>query len=532
MKKTKEEQPSTASGRKRFEGFNILLLVSSAFYWAWFDTAVFRPTLFLPFSGPEVFYKIHLVTALTSGAVILLLATLNKEKAAKILELRSFGLTAITIALSGSLITMLGSSLTNTPLVFIGAVFNGTTCSFFLLEWARIYSRKGVKSAGPLIASAIAFGILIDTMIFALNPLFAAFFSALLPVVTIAFLLSAYNTAGPLTYAESTKSANSRNKTIRSLDDSQERETNNESTLTPVQSQHDLSLSDIFSSSHFRFFGLSLSLVAAFFIFGFSFGYTQFTSAFASSGVYPLSSDALLISRGITALAIFLAIYFFPRHIYAVFRIGILVGIAGFIAVPIISTLTNSDLISGFVVAIGYTTFDIITWTLLAELAFATNTNTVETFGPGRFVVHISIVIGFLTAQLLLTFTHMPELMKISSITIGYFLVIAEILLLSENSALWMLIRTNVTDSITEDALSTQEDCAIAHNPKNLNWVTESFGLTDRETEILAYLLTGRSRPRIAQILFISENTVSSHIRHIYHKLGVHGFQELLDRFS
>ena len=36
-------------------------------------------------------------------------------------------------------------------------------------------------------------------------------------------------------------------------------------------------------------------------------------------------------------------------------------------------------------------------------------------------------------------------------------------------------------------------------------------------------------RPRIAEILCLSENTVNSHIHHIYRKAGVANFQELLD---
>lgn len=55
------------------------------------------------------------------------------------------------------------------------------------------------------------------------------------------------------------------------------------------------------------------------------------------------------------------------------------------------------------------------------------------------------------------------------------------------------------------------------------------FGLTDRETEIAFLLARGRSRPYIREKLFISKNTVATHIRHIYGKLGVHSKEELID---
>lgn len=57
----------------------------------------------------------------------------------------------------------------------------------------------------------------------------------------------------------------------------------------------------------------------------------------------------------------------------------------------------------------------------------------------------------------------------------------------------------------------------------------ERFGLSDRETEIAFLLAQGRSRPSIREKLFISKNTVATHIKHIYQKLGIHSKEELID---
>jgi DNA-binding CsgD family transcriptional regulator len=56
-----------------------------------------------------------------------------------------------------------------------------------------------------------------------------------------------------------------------------------------------------------------------------------------------------------------------------------------------------------------------------------------------------------------------------------------------------------------------------------------TYGLTERETEVAALLLAGRSRPYIRDELIISLNTVHAHVRHIFSKCGVHSQQELLD---
>lgn len=59
--------------------------------------------------------------------------------------------------------------------------------------------------------------------------------------------------------------------------------------------------------------------------------------------------------------------------------------------------------------------------------------------------------------------------------------------------------------------------------------IAQAHGLTNRETDIFLLLAQGRSRPYIRDALYLSKNTVATHIRHIYEKLGIHSQQELID---
>lgn len=59
--------------------------------------------------------------------------------------------------------------------------------------------------------------------------------------------------------------------------------------------------------------------------------------------------------------------------------------------------------------------------------------------------------------------------------------------------------------------------------------IVERYGLSNREAEILAFALHGRTSERIAQELYISKSTVDTHLRRIYAKCGIHSRQELID---
>jgi len=63
------------------------------------------------------------------------------------------------------------------------------------------------------------------------------------------------------------------------------------------------------------------------------------------------------------------------------------------------------------------------------------------------------------------------------------------------------------------------------------SWL-EKYQLTQREFEILQFLIQNEKRNEIAAKLFISENTVKKHTANIYDKLGVTTRSELLHKYS
>lgn len=59
--------------------------------------------------------------------------------------------------------------------------------------------------------------------------------------------------------------------------------------------------------------------------------------------------------------------------------------------------------------------------------------------------------------------------------------------------------------------------------------VSARYGFTDREHDVLEYLALGYSTQKISELLYISTNTVKTHIASIYRKTGAHSKQEIID---
>ena len=62
---------------------------------------------------------------------------------------------------------------------------------------------------------------------------------------------------------------------------------------------------------------------------------------------------------------------------------------------------------------------------------------------------------------------------------------------------------------------------SVAHLRGGEFWPGAHLGLTQRESEVLALMVAGLSNRAIAGRLTVSEETVKTHARGIYRKLGV-----------
>ena len=65
-------------------------------------------------------------------------------------------------------------------------------------------------------------------------------------------------------------------------------------------------------------------------------------------------------------------------------------------------------------------------------------------------------------------------------------------------------------------------------DPRKTDLFVKQFSLTPREIEIIRLIRNGLSNPEIAEQLFLSVETIKTHRKNIYYKLGVNGVAALI----
>lgn len=84
----------------------------------------------------------------------------------------------------------------------------------------------------------------------------------------------------------------------------------------------------------------------------------------------------------------------------------------------------------------------------------------------------------------------------------------------------------------TSDEGDVSDEAEASDEVSLITMLARDYDLTAREQEIATMLARGRNGTYIQERLVISRNTVKTHARHIYAKLGIHSQQELIDLFE
>ena len=93
-------------------------------------------------------------------------------------------------------------------------------------------------------------------------------------------------------------------------------------------------------------------------------------------------------------------------------------------------------------------------------------------------------------------------------------------------AALFLTSRGNLVEGWGIDRIDASSlNSAILR--RRIARTAKTYGLSNREEEVLGAMMRGMTRAQIAQAFVVSEETVKTHVKHIYRKLGVASRDEL-----
>ena len=250
-------------------------------------------------------------------------------------------------------------------------------------------------------------------------------------------------------------------------------------------------------------------------VFGIAFGLMRISASSASIEVFQESYLAHTLARAGTTVVALVLIGKLKKAYWVLSTLQLLAFTLGICSywLPFESTAV----LTVAATTAGYTCLELMLWAVLFELFLETNVAFNTLYGIVRGLVSLATLVAtgfslFVMASMAAGIVHVALL----------FFLLAMILVSSRQfgsrnvASLWGLERPAMAPEATDAEQVTQ---ALA----------ETYGLTARETEVVALLMKGRNEPFISEALFISPSTTHSHVSHIYAKIGVHSRQELLD---
>jgi DNA-binding CsgD family transcriptional regulator len=234
-----------------------------------------------------------------------------------------------------------------------------------------------------------------------------------------------------------------------------------------------------------------------------------------------------MVSSGNLILQFFFAAAFAPlimlvadfvskRHDFGFsYRPMLVLMVFGVVMIPF--SVQNAQM-AGWLVLIGYHCFDLLIWTLLADLSYRFHVSSILTFGLGRGILYLANGLGtvlgtFLRLRIGIEYDFVT-LSKVS-IVITLFLVVTYSFIFTEKDLL--------------SYKGVEKDGKPGSIMQACNLIAALYSLSPREEDVMRLMVKGRSITRIQDELYMSKGTVNTHLHHIYQKLGIHTKQELLD---
>ena len=165
--------------------------------------------------------------------------------------------------------------------------------------------------------------------------------------------------------------------------------------------------------------------------------------------------------------------------------------------------------------------FDLFWWSILGEM-LDLSTNPAKIFGIGLSANVLGVLIGGMVGNAIYSVDpHNYNPTIIALIVVFIVLIILPLL----NSSLSRILSDHAY-------LSKISGMTEVEQSKEIVSLVKRYELTGREGEIVMLLLKGRTYKMIAEELYLSENTVKTHLKNAYAKLEVNNKSDLVKIFA
>ena len=169
---------------------------------------------------------------------------------------------------------------------------------------------------------------------------------------------------------------------------------------------------------------------------------------------------------------------------------------------------------------------DFLNWILFCELAREEPQRKTVIVAFGRFFIYSGMLLGCWIGRYLIRVFGYGETGPSWTVILCVVVIVLVALMVFVNA-----VEQYRVDAIFRDfARKTPRDFAL--NDHLIEQVKADYGLTPRECEVMQLLYEGLTAPQIQTRLVISLNTVNSHMKRIYKKLGVHNRVELYNKIK
>lgn len=472
------------------------------FCWLW--TAMQNPTAPAGARTSDSFYFTHwiivLVSAVATFATIAATERLLKQGAARLLSKRATIIALAAYALSLGFPLLAGFS--DDLLHPVAVIATGALSAWLFVRWGTSIGPNGPRELIALSSFALMFAFILAIALYELPAQITQAIVALLPFASAAAL----------------QSSNEKPREAASSDE--------EPTATSAK------------SASLKFFGTLLIQGMAFGLLHYLYGTVvlekcddPYCPLRHLQPLFPISVEdfygfvsiiGLALAAGIILVAIKALRLNFRKLLYVVgfplMALGFLIigSDAGLRVAKGVNHASGLNFVYGEVIYVsGYYYVIVIAWALCAHLGRTGKESYTSTYTWSGLSLLGGQLIGFLLSAL----TTLLEVSRSNLCFLTLFALMLSSLLIVTNDTLWAEWG-GVKPSEAETMGTFRRACAS---------IADAHGLTPRETEVFNLVVHGRSMAHIAESLVISRDTVKTHCRSIYHKLGIHSQQEAIN---